>query len=374
MLVAYGPEGSPVVAEETPLEQLQRWSQERVLYCPNCRGLVHVRGGPEKRTQLHFAHQKGECAWSTESESVRHMRGKIVLAEWLRKQFPQARVSLEVRLPEPNRIADIFVIHADGHQWAIEFQCAPLEIDEWRIRHAAYRKADIRDTWIIGSNRREKQESFIEAIIDSADDVMFLDPLVTPPRVWLRWMVTREMVQVWQAESGWTPSLEGWVGRSRSGYGATLSGQLHDVHLDRGNKLIHPTRSAFEARIGLFRTMKDAQSVDEAVLKEYLYPIVGAEALHEVLLPIMRAYLRDPDLLRRYNYGRGHWDQPVRDADRSRVQQARAWFERLSQQGFPLSRIEELAKKIPPVGPYAAFENYVDMLVSLSRSETYGQG
>ncbi len=81
MLVAYGPDGHLVVAEEVPLEQLRRWSQERVLYCPNCRGVVHVRGGPEKRTQLHFAHQKGECAWSTESESVRHMRGKIVLAE-----------------------------------------------------------------------------------------------------------------------------------------------------------------------------------------------------------------------------------------------------------------------------------------------------
>ncbi len=65
MLVAYGPDGRAVVAEEVPLQQLQRWSQDRVLYCPNCRGVVHVRGGPEKRIQLHFAHQKGECLWST---------------------------------------------------------------------------------------------------------------------------------------------------------------------------------------------------------------------------------------------------------------------------------------------------------------------
>src|SRR5207248_9127774 len=90
-------DGRPLVAGESPLEQLQRWSQEHVLYCPNCRGVVHVRGGPEKRTQLHFAHQKGECAWSTESESVRHMRGKMVLAGWLRKQFHQAVVTLEER-------------------------------------------------------------------------------------------------------------------------------------------------------------------------------------------------------------------------------------------------------------------------------------
>jgi competence CoiA-like predicted nuclease len=60
MLVAYGPEERPVVAEELPLEQLQSWSSEQQLHCPNCRGVVHVRGGPGKRMQSHFAHQCGE--------------------------------------------------------------------------------------------------------------------------------------------------------------------------------------------------------------------------------------------------------------------------------------------------------------------------
>src|SRR6266567_2259839 len=103
MLVAYGPNGCPVVAEDEPLEQLQQWSHERTLHCPNCRGAVHVRGGPGKRAQLHFAHQRGECAWSTETESVRHARGKMVLAHWLHEQFPHAVITLEERLPEPNR-------------------------------------------------------------------------------------------------------------------------------------------------------------------------------------------------------------------------------------------------------------------------------
>src|SRR2546425_7061369 len=235
MLVAYGPDGHLVVAEEELLEQLQRWSQERFLYCPNCRGVVHVRGGPEKRTQLHFAHQKGECAWSTESESVRHMRGKMVLAEWLRKQFPQAGISLEERLPAPNRIADIYVTHTDGRRCAIEFQCAPLDVEEWRLRHAAYRKASIQDTWIISSNRREKQEAFIEAIIVAAHEVMFLDPLALAPHAWLRWAVTREMVQEWQAGKGWTPALGGLGGRA--GVGATLSGPVPAVRLSQDGQL-----------------------------------------------------------------------------------------------------------------------------------------
>jgi len=374
MLVAYGPDGHPVVAEEEPLEQLQRWSQEHVLYCPNCRGVVHVRGGPEKRTQLHFAHQKGECAWSTESESVRHMRGKMVLTEWLRRQFPRASISLEERLPEPNRIADIFVTHPDGQRWAIEFQCAPLDVDEWRLRHAAYRNANIQDTWIIGNNRREKQETFIEAIIDSTHEVMFLDPLVTPARVWLRWPVIREKVQEWRSGIGWILSIEGWVGRSRSEYGVTLRGRLQDVCLGEDSKLIHPDRLAFEARDDLLHTMKSARSIDKTTLSAYLAPIVGEEALNVVLFPLLRAYLLDPDLLRRYNYGRGLWNQPVSDEDRRRVQQACVWLEKISQQGFPLARLGSLAREIPPVGPYAPFANFVEMLGVLTGGETKRQG
>ena len=334
MLVAYGPDGHPVIAEETPLDQLQRWSAEHLLRCPNCRGVVHVRGGPEKRTQLHFAHQKGECAWSTEAESVRHMRGKLTLAQWMREQYPQARVTLEERLPGPNRIADIFVAHPDGKLQAIEFQCAPLELDEWRHRHEAYRTANIVDTWIIGDNRREKQEAFIEAILATAHELLFLDPLLTPPRTWLRWPVTREIMRAWQAEPTLKPSFEGWVGRL--GYGATLVGCLQETQLD-----------------------------GEVTLRAYLHPATGEAALHDVLIPLMRAYVRDPDLLRRYNYGRGSWNQPLTDEDRQRVQQARLWLEKLVRQGYPSARLQELAKEIPLVGPYAAFAGYMEMLVLL---------
>lgn len=364
MLVAYGPGGRPVVADETPLEQLQRWSREHALYCPNCRGIVHVRGGPDKRTQLHFAHQRRECAWSTEAETVRHMQGKMVIAQWLREQFPPALITLEERLPEPNRIADVFAVHADGQRQAIEFQCAPLDVDAWRKRHEAYRKAGILDTWIIGSNRREKQEAFIEAIMTETHEVLFLDPLMAPPRIWLRWAVSREAVREWQGETGWTPALEGWVGRA--GYGATLVSQLHDVRLGEKGKLLHPARSALEARTRLLRSMREAQSIDEVTLRAYLCPVVGEEALNEVLIPLMHAHMRDPNLLRRYNYGRGHGDQRLSEADTRRIQQARTWLGSLAQRGFSPARLQELAKAIPLVGPYAAFASYLEMLAALA--------
>jgi hypothetical protein len=373
MLVAYGPEGQSVIAEGIDLEQLKDWSQKGLLYCPNCRGKVHVRGGPEKRTQIHFAHQKGECAWSTESETIRHLRGKLVLAEWLQKQFPQANVSLEKRLPEPNRVADIFVNYADGRQWAIEFQCAPLEIDEWIRRHKAYIKADIQDTWIIGSNRCEKQEAFIEAIIASASEVMFVDPLSMPPLIWIRWAITHDTLREYQVIKGWVPSLEGWVGRSRSKYGVTLSGLLQDVCLDAVGRFIHPNRSVLDARISLLRKMRTSPVIDEASLNAYLKPIVGEEAMDVVLFPMLHAYLLDPDLFKRYNYGRGYGGNFAGDTDRRRVQQARIWLARLAQRGFSAYWLEKLVQEIPLVGPYTAFANYVEMLAFLSRGATNEQ-
>lgn len=364
MLVAYGPDGRPVIAEETSLEQLQIWSRSRALQCPNCRGIVHVRGGPEKRTQLHFAHQRGECVWSTEAESLRHARGKMVLAAWLREQFPHALVTLEKRLPEPNRIADIFVSHPGSERWAVEFQCAPLDVEEWRHRHLAYRRASILDIWIIGNNRREKQEAFQEAIIASAQEVMFLDPLVTPPRTWLRWPVSRESVEYWQHETAQLPVLDGWVGRL--GYGASLPAQLHNVRLERNGRLIHPGRSALETRAQLLHDMKAASSVDETLLLAYLQQKVGEEAVQSVLLPLVRAYLRDPELLRRYNYGRGQLAQPLTEEDKLRVQRARQWLLSLAQKGFITTQLRELAQEIPFVGPYAALVSYLEMLIALA--------
>ena len=364
MLVAYGPEDTLVIAGETSLEQAQSWSREQALRCPNCRGIVYARGGPEKQTQLHFAHQKGECAWSTEAESVRHMRGKVVLARWLREQFPRARVTLEERLPEPNRIADILVAHPGGQRQAIEFQCAPLDLDEWKRRHEAYRAANISDTWIIGNNRREKQEAFIEAIIAAAREVLFLDPLANPARGWLRWPITREMMRAWQAEASLKPAFEGWVGHL--GFGVTLTSSLRDVWLDEQGALRHAARAALETRAQLLDQMRIAHAVDEAMLRVYLQPATGEAALRDVIIPLARAYLRDPDLLRRYNYGRGQWNQPLVEHDRQRVKQAQSWLEKIKQQGYTAARLQELANEVPLVGPYSALAGYIRMLVALT--------
>ena len=186
--------------------------------------LIRKVSVPGVQKQRQFVIYKGRSCWLSGYKS----------------NFRVTRITLEKRLPEPNRIADIFVTFADGRQWAIEFQCASLDIEEWHRRHKAYREAGIRDTWIIGSNRREKQESFIEAIIVSASEVMFVDPLLTPPISWIRWAISRDTMLERQFVKGWTPSVEGWVGRSRWKYGVTLRGILGDVSLKADGCLNHP--------------------------------------------------------------------------------------------------------------------------------------
>jgi hypothetical protein len=109
-----------------------------------------------------------------------------------------------------------------------------------------------------------------------------------------------------------------------------------------------------------------ALAVDEVMLLAYLRPHVSEEAVRKVMLPLVRAYVRDPELLRRYNYGRGQLEQPLSEEDRLRVQRARHWLGRLAQQGFTATRLRELAKEIPFVGPYRALSGYMEMLVALA--------
>src|SRR5207245_5737242 len=120
-----------------------------------------------------------------------------------------------------------------------------------------------------------------------------------------------------------TPLLEGWVGHL--GYGALLIGRLHEVHLDEQGKLVHFARSALEARTKLLHVMSTAPSLDEKALETYLLFSVDEEAIREVIMPLVRAYLRDPEFLQRYNYGRGRSGQFLDDADKGRVEQAHAW-------------------------------------------------
>src|SRR5207302_8729658 len=183
----------------------------------------------------------------------------IQLASQLHLQFHQTTITLEERMPEPNRVADVFIRHKHGACWAVEFQCAPLDIHECQHRHSAYRNAHILDIWIIGNNRREKQEAFIEAVIATAREALFLDPLAVSPAAWLRWPVSYETLQLWPQGTAWRPSLEGWSGRI--GYSASLHDQPYNIRLGKQGLLIHPARASLEKTTNILYAMAVAPSV-----------------------------------------------------------------------------------------------------------------
>ena len=148
----------------------------------------------------------------------------------------------------------------------------------------------------------------------------------------------------------------------------TVVGQMQEVSLgEEGSVIIH-ARTILERQMGLVQSMGMDEAVDEAKLSLYLQKRIPEEALRLVIVPLIRAYVRDPDLLRRYNYGRGRGegDVPVSEADNARVERARQWVIGLEKAGFSQGDLRELVNEMPFVGVYAALGGYLEMLIGMA--------
>src|SRR5258708_39669581 len=97
---------------------------------------------------------------------------------------------------------------------------------------------------------------------------MFLVPLVSSVGSWMRWPVSRALMQSWQQGGPKMLSFNGWVGRL--GYGVSLTAHLYQIRLGEGGAFVHPSRSALETRSQLLLAMSTAASVDEDILLSYL--------------------------------------------------------------------------------------------------------
>src|SRR5213075_1649572 len=111
----------------------------------------------------HFAHLAGgTCAHPlSEPETEMHRAGKLMLAGWIARQIPGARITVEASIEATGQRADVLVETEDSHRIAIEFQCADLTAREWRRRHRLYRSEDIRDLWFLGAHRLSIQRGWL---------------------------------------------------------------------------------------------------------------------------------------------------------------------------------------------------------------------
>ncbi|BAU29740.1 uncharacterized protein DUF3895 [Aneurinibacillus soli] len=125
---------------------------EKRVICPECKEQMVFRAGRLRRA--HFAHQpKVVCTYPYyEPETKEHLEGKLLLYNKLRGLFPKSQVEIEHRIEETNQRSDVIVIHPDGEKWAFEFQCYKISGEAWLQRHRLYKKAGIKDFWVLGDS------------------------------------------------------------------------------------------------------------------------------------------------------------------------------------------------------------------------------
>jgi len=152
---------------------------DRSLVCAACfteRGdevpvVVRARmGGP------HFAHPAGlaPVGGRHHPETLWHLTGKAVLAQWARSQPGVIEADTEVWLPDRERRADVRVVFADRREVALEVQGGPLTDAEWSQRHHDYRRNGVVDVWFWHPASRPHR--IVLSDPDSHQNLWTLDP------------------------------------------------------------------------------------------------------------------------------------------------------------------------------------------------------
>ena len=146
MLVAKDELGRVVAAYNKTAQQLHSIRQKS-LFCPDCKERVILKAGPI--ITPHFAHLKHSHCTNYENESEAHLKGKLHLYEWFKKQ--NIPVSIEHYLPSIKQRADL-LIKVKKKYVAVEYQCAPISINEIIERTNGFLSLGIIPIWIFGSS------------------------------------------------------------------------------------------------------------------------------------------------------------------------------------------------------------------------------
>ena len=133
-----------------------------------------------------FSHLAGASKHAP--ESVNHLQGKAVIAEWLRTLFGSEAVAVEAPTSTHRpQVADVMLILPEGQRVAFEVQYSSLSISEWKARHQSYVDQGIVDVWLWGHTRlkaansnsaelRFPLEDVQDEVRQSGSPVYFLNP------------------------------------------------------------------------------------------------------------------------------------------------------------------------------------------------------
>lgn len=130
-------------------EQFRQATRDGDLVCivPDCKSsrLKAVNRGARRHG---FAHHAG--AGGHPGMGVDHLQSQLLIAQWLRTQFPDGNVELEEATEDGRRRADVMFTSASGRKAAFEIQYAAITPRAWQERHDSYAAAGIVDIWLWG--------------------------------------------------------------------------------------------------------------------------------------------------------------------------------------------------------------------------------
>ena len=124
-------------------EELKTWARKDIIKCPVCGKSYEYCHG--QINIPYFRHKdKSECDYLySEPETEEHIKGKIALYNWIKKQNGVTNAVLEAWIPETKQRPDI-MFEYNGSKWVIEFQCSPIAT-EYITRHKLYQAGGIND-------------------------------------------------------------------------------------------------------------------------------------------------------------------------------------------------------------------------------------
>jgi hypothetical protein len=142
---------------------------------------------------------------------VHHLQAQLMLARWLRANYPDAEVDLEVTTEDGRRRADVMLISPSGRRAAFEVQYAALTPRQWQARHDDYVRDGILDIWlwghvpphlrrVRGADEIVAPTPVMQTLAELGHPVLWINPDAEQLGVALR--------QVWSSEAGHYLSLQ----------------------------------------------------------------------------------------------------------------------------------------------------------------------
>lgn len=103
--------------------------------CPECKGIVRLRGGLQR--QNHFFHQEAVRTCRQSGKSVQHLAVQYFFLD----RLPEGECALEHSFPEIGRIGDVVWFQ---EKIVFEIQCSFITAAEVQARNSDYASLDIR--------------------------------------------------------------------------------------------------------------------------------------------------------------------------------------------------------------------------------------